>query len=268
MDANTHYKICPRCQQQAQLNAPTCSKCGRHFSTKFAGDKTQSAPSPAPSLKIPNPPPLPPLPTPGPARALGTQSIKSVTWDEYVHQWVMLNWYLAWGCIAFLFGMGGVLFFLLSAVSVVGVVLFIYAIMQRHALRRKVAEAGEDPTLLAREGDAAFFVGFRKLLMAICAAGVLFGLLLTVGAYALGLQKRYAEAQLLNSRGTMRELSTTIYGWRRDYLLEKYGRPDIAGTEEAGFQDADSVWAYRCTDGTLTLRMQYGIVNGFRESPK
>jgi len=49
------YKLCPKCQQPAALDAPTCSRCGRVYRTRFStAQQTQMVAAPPPL-----PPPIP-----------------------------------------------------------------------------------------------------------------------------------------------------------------------------------------------------------------
>jgi hypothetical protein len=78
MNASTHYKICPRCQQKAALEATTCANCCRQYNTKFEppplDEKTQFAAAPVlkplasfdpqPSYQQPMLPPVPPVGVP------------------------------------------------------------------------------------------------------------------------------------------------------------------------------------------------------------
>lgn len=188
MNVSTHYKICPRCKTSTALTAAKCDTCGREFKTTFAAntppdDKTDfgqypggSSPrlKPEPGKRVPPPPQThsrwgearvhasvngvsePPL---DPSATAAAASPHALAFGEYVRQYNSLN---VWHFLGIFFSLG-----------LFGIAMLVYAIIQKQALRRRVAEMGTPPDMLFASLDKALGRWVGGVILTVVAAFVL-----------------------------------------------------------------------------------------------
>ena len=128
------------------------------------------APRAQPRFQPAPPPPLPAAP-----------NTKPHVFEEYARQWVTLQWWF-WGGVLGIWA------------GPVGLALLIYAIIQKAALRRNVAESGADPEAFARAANARFWQSAKPLVIGVAAiVGAFF--VLGIGAWVVGSVQEAARAR-------------------------------------------------------------------------